>query len=250
LSVLLDVQGNVWSFGSNTFGQLCQGKRVGTLGARPLANFNDYRSLLQEGKYPGKAALPPDVRIADVVAGWYHVLAVTTEGFLFAWGRNDRGQLGREHTEHDSCHLELRTDLPYTLDVRCKRARVNGSSALPRLNLCTSRTQESTSQLVPGNSTSAAAGELHSAVLTRANWTWRNPVRGKQAPYQMEAPLKYRGNPLDFPPAESYEPSKMWLDCDGDYNEVATNTSATLLTQTTPRFPLTLSPSVSMTRTL
>jgi hypothetical protein len=192
---------------------------VGTLGARPLANFNDYRSLLQEGKYPGKAALPPDVRIADVVAGWYHVLAVTTEGFLFAWGRNDRGQLGREHTEHDSCHLELRTDLAYTLDVRCKRARVNGSSALPRLNLCTS----------------ASAGELHSAVLTRANWTWRNPVRGKEAPYEMEAPLKYRGNPRDFPPAESYEPSKMWLDCDGDYNEVPTHTSSSLLTDTRTR---------------
>lgn len=157
-TVLLDVKGNVWTFGSNTFGQLCQRRRVAALGAQPLANFKDYRALAQEFNVPAKA----DFRIADVFVGWYHVLAVTTEGFLFVWGRNDRGQLGRGHTEDNSCHLEVRTDLPHTLDT-CKKARVNGSMPLPRLNLCTSQAQETKSQLVPGNSTSASAGELHSA---------------------------------------------------------------------------------------
>lgn len=37
--------------------------------------------------------LPPDV--VSVSAGHYHSLAVTAEGELWAWGRNDEGQLGR-----------------------------------------------------------------------------------------------------------------------------------------------------------
>lgn len=37
--------------------------------------------------------LPPDV--VGVSAGHYHSLAVTAGGELWAWGRNDEGQLGR-----------------------------------------------------------------------------------------------------------------------------------------------------------
>ena len=36
-------------------------------------------------------------------------------------------------------------------------------------------------------------------------------------PYQFEPPFKYRGNVLKYPPAVSYEPSKMLGDCDGEY---------------------------------
>ncbi|GAB4858984.1 hypothetical protein Ancab_010456 [Ancistrocladus abbreviatus] len=41
-------------------------------------------------KIPG---LPPD--ICSISAGHYHSLAVTSQGKLWAWGRNDEGQLGR-----------------------------------------------------------------------------------------------------------------------------------------------------------
>jgi len=216
-TVLLDVQGNVWAFGSNAYGQLCQGTRVQAFGAPPVANFDDLLS-------PKKASLPSDVRIADVIVGYYHVLAVSTGGYLFAWGRNDRGQLGRGHTVHDSCHLEVRTELPAPLDMECKGARINGSKMLHRLNLC---------NIVPGNLTTAAAGELHSGAITRANFTWRDPKRGvagakyaatyvgdpNGGPPKFDEPYKYPGNELDFPKPISYEPSKMFLDCTGPYRD-------------------------------
>lgn len=39
------------------------------------------------------AALPTD--IASVHAGHYHSLALTSQGQLWAWGRNNEAQLGR-----------------------------------------------------------------------------------------------------------------------------------------------------------
>ncbi|KAJ1481311.1 hypothetical protein T484DRAFT_1808003, partial [Baffinella frigidus] len=75
------------------------GRRVRYFGDPPVANFD---ALFR----PRRAALPADVTIADVFVGLYHVMAVSTFGEIMAWGRNDDGQLGRGHTEHDSCHLE------------------------------------------------------------------------------------------------------------------------------------------------
>jgi alpha-tubulin suppressor-like RCC1 family protein len=210
-TVLLDVQGGVWAFGSNAFGQLCQGRRVREFegeGSRPIANLH-VSTANWASTYPARAQLPGDVRIADVVAGYYHVLAVTTDGYLFAWGRNDRGQLGRGHTEHDSCHLEIRTELPAPLDMECGKSRVNGSALVPRLALC---------NIIPGNTTTASAGEFHSGAITRANYTWRDPQLGVTRSKHAK-PFKYPGNVLDFPLPMSYEPAKMRLDCDGPYNE-------------------------------
>ena len=121
-TILLDVQGRVWAFGSNQFGQLCQGSRLEAFGAAPVAHFDDL-------VHPTRANLPADVRVVDVIAGYYHVLAVSAGGHLLAWGRNDRGQLGRGHLTDDSCHLEVRTELPAPLDVEC-RCKVRASARL------------------------------------------------------------------------------------------------------------------------
>ena len=51
-----------------------------------------------------------------------------------------------------------------------------------------------------GNGTSASAGDLHSVAITRADWRWVNPLRGKKSPCQFEAPFKYRDNVLEYPP--------------------------------------------------
>jgi alpha-tubulin suppressor-like RCC1 family protein len=88
---------------------------------------------------------------------------------VMAWGRNDDGQLGRGHTEHDSCHLEVKTELPARLALECGTEAVNGSLDLGRLHLC---------NILPGNSTSLAAGERHSGAVTRSNYTWRDPSKG------------------------------------------------------------------------
>ncbi|EKX45413.1 hypothetical protein GUITHDRAFT_57990, partial [Guillardia theta CCMP2712] len=87
-SAALDVEGIVWLFGDNQFGQLCQGQRASSLGGISIPNFvTSYQ--------PVRAHLPSDVFIVDVIAGFFHVAAISADGGLFLWGRNNRGQLGR-----------------------------------------------------------------------------------------------------------------------------------------------------------
>mmetsp|Transcript_25025 Transcript_25025/g.59613 ORF Transcript_25025/g.59613 Transcript_25025/m.59613 type:complete len:910 (+) Transcript_25025:141-2870(+) len=187
-SALLDSEGIVWLFGSNRYGQLCQGRRVERFGSPPVASFDDQYA-------PRRANLPADVRIVDLVAGFYHVVAASFEGEVFAWGRNDRGQLGRGHTQDDSCHLEVKTELPAPLNVTCGSASVNGSAVRKRLRLC---------NVLAGNSTMISAGELHSGAITRANHTRRTRE------------YRYGTNSGE---RQYYSPEKVVNDCTGPFRE-------------------------------
>jgi len=161
---------------------------VERFGSPPVSNFIDQFS-------PRRANLPSDVRVVDLVAGFYHVVALSFDGEVFAWGRNDRGQLGRGHTEHDSCHLEVKTELPVRLNVTCGAVSVNGSAVTQRLRLC---------NVLPGNSTMITAGELHSGVVTKANHTRRTGEH------------RYgtgSGEPV------FYTPAKVVNDCSGPFRE-------------------------------
>ena len=79
--ILLSVSGEVFTCGSNQFGQLGQGdtqKRV-----RPTL----VHSLLNKG-------------ITSITAGGDHCLAITDKGRLFSWGSGSFGQLGHGDTIH------------------------------------------------------------------------------------------------------------------------------------------------------
>jgi alpha-tubulin suppressor-like RCC1 family protein len=68
--------GDVWCWGSNTFGQL---------GDRGIANQSS----------PVRTVRPPGVTFSRVSAGTYqHACAVDTTGQTWCWGRNQYGQLG------------------------------------------------------------------------------------------------------------------------------------------------------------
>ncbi|KAG1364270.1 ultraviolet-B receptor UVR8 [Cocos nucifera] len=67
---------SVWSFGDNSNGAL----------GLPFPLADAYE--------PTKVPSLPS-RIASVAAGHYHSLAVTVDGEVWAWGRNEEGQLGR-----------------------------------------------------------------------------------------------------------------------------------------------------------
>ena len=75
-SVCLDVQGNVFTFGSNYYGQLgiCKGRET-----VPLSHI------------PQKVNLPP---IKQISSGCYFILCLSTTGFVYSFGKNDFGQLG------------------------------------------------------------------------------------------------------------------------------------------------------------
>ncbi|KAJ3679055.1 hypothetical protein LUZ60_017066 [Juncus effusus] len=68
--------GSVWSFGDNSNGAL------------------GLPSPLSDAYEPTQVPSLPS-NIGCIAAGHYHSLAVTTEGEVYAWGRNEEGQLGR-----------------------------------------------------------------------------------------------------------------------------------------------------------
>ena len=71
-SVALDSDGNVWTWGSNTYGQLGDGSKVSRTSPILVEGVSD---------------------IISISAGWEHTLAMNSSGEVFAWGNNKYGQL-------------------------------------------------------------------------------------------------------------------------------------------------------------
>lgn len=82
-SIALSNFGNVFTFGSNSAGQL---GRLDSDGSG-FVNENKLVSALGSKK------------IIQITAGNQHNIVLTSEGELFAWGLNNRGQLGVGHTK-------------------------------------------------------------------------------------------------------------------------------------------------------
>ncbi|XP_078259620.1 putative E3 ubiquitin-protein ligase HERC3 isoform X1 [Rhinoraja longicauda] len=80
-SLALSKDGQVFAWGQNTFGQLGLGTR-GPLSCDPQT----VRSF-------------SGVPVAQITAGGEHSFALTVSGTVFAWGRNNHGQLGLNDTE-------------------------------------------------------------------------------------------------------------------------------------------------------
>ncbi|MDZ7816227.1 MAG: hypothetical protein U5N86_09600 [Planctomycetota bacterium] len=79
-SMALLADGSLYAWGRNVFGQL------GT-------------DSTGDSVTPVEVQLPPEISISAISAGDYHNLLLTDDGTLFAWGRNNFGQLGLADTE-------------------------------------------------------------------------------------------------------------------------------------------------------
>jgi alpha-tubulin suppressor-like RCC1 family protein len=88
-ALVVDSAGNVWAWGSNTYGQL-------GYTASPTS-------------VPGKATFPGGTVITAVAAGQYHSLALDQAGKVWAWGSNSSGQLGDGTTTGTSTPEKLGT---------------------------------------------------------------------------------------------------------------------------------------------
>jgi alpha-tubulin suppressor-like RCC1 family protein len=75
-SLAVSTTGQLWSWGTNSSGELGNGTTGG-----PLAT-------------PALVRLPAGVRIRSAAGGFDHALAVSTTGQVYAWGGNTDGQLG------------------------------------------------------------------------------------------------------------------------------------------------------------
>jgi uncharacterized repeat protein (TIGR02543 family) len=79
-SVGLNTNGQVYSWGSNEFGNIGNGTTSFTPTHPTLISFT---GLLQDGE-----------TIRDVITGQFNTFSVTSNGRVYAWGLNDVGQLG------------------------------------------------------------------------------------------------------------------------------------------------------------
>ncbi len=70
----LTTNGTVWTWGSGSHGELGQGPSTST------------------SYYP--APVPSLTNIITISAGWFHILAVKSDGTIWAWGNNSNGELG------------------------------------------------------------------------------------------------------------------------------------------------------------
>lgn len=77
-TVMLKVDGTVWCYGTNEYGELGNG----------TTNPSDE---------PVKATFPAGTKITQVVAGENHSLALDEKGNVWAWGRNNYFQLGNSN---------------------------------------------------------------------------------------------------------------------------------------------------------
>ncbi|WP_445342387.1 RCC1 domain-containing protein [Bifidobacterium sp. ESL0827] len=81
-SLALGSDGNLYSWGNNGIGQL-------GIGATDSNQHNT----------PSKGSMPTDgTKFTQISAGYYHSLAMGTDGNLYSWGDNSLGQLGRALT--------------------------------------------------------------------------------------------------------------------------------------------------------
>jgi len=77
-AVAVTETGDVFAWGNNAFGQL------------------GFKNISVDFTIPTKVYSLADTRIVYVCAGFAHTVAVTDQGVTYAWGSNDKGQLGLE----------------------------------------------------------------------------------------------------------------------------------------------------------
>ncbi|TSJ86187.1 hypothetical protein FPK29_00270 [Bifidobacterium polysaccharolyticum] len=88
-SVGVASDGNAYAWGSNQYGQLGQGSTSSRRQKTPV-------------RVPLPAGVDSNFTYTQAVAGGYHVLAVGSDGIVYSWGANNRGQLGDNTTSDRS----------------------------------------------------------------------------------------------------------------------------------------------------
>ena len=91
-SLAVGSDGNAYAWGNNKFGQLGIGTTARQNTPVPV---------------PKPADAPTDFTYVQVVAGGYHSLAIGSDGYVYAWGLNDHGQLGNNTTSNSSTPVRV-----------------------------------------------------------------------------------------------------------------------------------------------
>ncbi|RZK54031.1 MAG: RCC1 repeat-containing protein, partial [Hymenobacter sp.] len=196
----LRTDGTLWAWGSNYFGQLGTGS----------SSTGNELSPVQIGAATTWQSLD---------AGLYHVVALRTDGTLWAWGRNDRGQLGTGSTTSTSQPVQVGTATWQSVsagDEHTVALRPTGTlwawgrNHLNQLGLGAS-TERELSPVPAGNGQlwqTAAAGGDHTAALKNdaTLWAWGYHCYGQVG----------NGAGRQFTPTQ-VGPGSTWLSVAGGY---------------------------------
>ena len=128
-SYALDDKGQVWAWGQNQYGNLGQGNVcVATAGCQDVNNT------------PILVKFPAGVNITEIAAGKDHVLAMTDQGKVYAWGLNASSQVGfngEGYKDSDRAWAQYVTTpilLPWFDNRVAKHVYANGNTSYVMLN--------------------------------------------------------------------------------------------------------------------
>ena len=103
-SLAVDSKGYVWAWGSNNNGQLGNGTISGRYGENPVpTRVRDPASPSDTSK---------GLKAIQVSAGGFHSLAVDKNGKTWAWGQNNRGQLGNKNIPQGDFNKKAMSSIP------------------------------------------------------------------------------------------------------------------------------------------
>ena len=91
-SLAVGSDGNAYAWGYNKYGQLGNGTTTQQNTPVPV---------------PKPEGTPTDFTYVQVVAGGYHSLAIGSDGYVYAWGNNNRGQLGNNTKSNSSTPVRV-----------------------------------------------------------------------------------------------------------------------------------------------
>ena len=91
-SLAVGSDGNAYAWGNNKFGQLGNGTTTQRNTPVPV---------------PKPAGAPADFTYVQADAGGYHSLAIGSDGYVYAWGLNDHGQLGNNTKSNSSTPVRV-----------------------------------------------------------------------------------------------------------------------------------------------
>ena len=91
-SLAVGSDGNAYAWGNNKFGQLGIGTTAQQNTPVPV---------------PKPAGTPMDFTYVQAYAGGYHSLAIGSDGYVYAWGLNDHGQLGNNTKSNSSTPVRV-----------------------------------------------------------------------------------------------------------------------------------------------
>jgi alpha-tubulin suppressor-like RCC1 family protein len=96
--------GRIYAWGANEYGAIGDGSTAGTVSPIPVVAARQI-----SGGVVASSILTSSVRIIAMAAGLNHSIAIDTQGNLYAWGRNNGGQLGNGNTTASALPTKITT---------------------------------------------------------------------------------------------------------------------------------------------